>query len=534
MRVYVKIDGWKELIGDIDMKLNFAWDNLSNPTQLISDTSYSIKVPVCPTNNKIFKEIRLLDSNLKSIPYLDPIPTKITNDLGTVLSDGTSVLNSIDKSNYNLSFTGTLSKIFKGLKNARWGKELTDWLKYRLYSTNNLVLYDNVLTKDIVACSWNLSNPPDFSLDINLRNYNGLDISKDPYRFTLNNAWISTFLGFTNIAQGRYEDFESDKWLTTPLYNWSPDYHTGELANNENRYYSDAYLILPVHKDGEVNIYAKPESETGKVKSAAFTISESLNVYNKWEQTGGAHENMTLNFEPDFGEGLTENQMNEYRSYYQQPYLYIDSLFRMLMTKGPDKDKTDFEEITDGYSLFFDDDIFLDKNGNKQKWVFTLPPAWEKERKQGHLGNNPETGDIPSTVINRGRFNGTYQHNSALTTIIDVPCLYKDWGFCYNGSLKTLYNWDDGLQIVSQEINITRGEIVEYKVSGNINLTMNLPSSATFGGKTVINSRPMWLPNNGICFELKIPGNYMGKRYCIIPNIYYQKQEGGTYFCCDD
>ena len=312
-----------------DIALTFRHDNLDNPSNYNSEFSYNLKVPVCAENNKLFSNFIHLDSVIRAGGY---DPTKyleyvVLDNAGTLLSTGSAFIKSITGGYYNLSLTGSLSMVFTKALKSGWKDtdeegytKIEDPLSYAKKQTGGISYFvqeTNVINKDIVYASWLIPNP--------IFNYGLLRFQNLQQQYGLNNqprvtealAFIASIIGFAPTAQGLLPDFNNDKWTT---------------LGTIDGYASQSFAQLPVLcEDRDASL-------------------EPINP-------------------PDVGDGLLEAQMGEYRSYYQQPYIYIDKLWQIY--------QANFEAIT-GYKLILDGRWFSQSNPFLANLVYMLPKLYDE------------------------------------------------------------------------------------------------------------------------------------------------------------
>ena len=332
MILYLKFaDGFHRMKMDArsDISLNFSHDNLDNPTNYISEYSYNLQVPRCPENNKLFSNFVHLDSVVLAGGY---DPTKrmdyvLLDNTGTIISTGSAIVNNIDSKNYNLSLVGSQSYIFNRLLNAGFDTEkaasddtyflMDDPLKYRKVGSSmsvipiRLISANNAINSSLVAASWLIDNPQFYLTAIErfmlVPSYGLFGIVSET------EAYIASIVGFAPTAQGRYKEFESDVWLEKGTIDGTP---------------AQKPSFLPV------------------LCSARDASGDPINKV-------------------DVQDGTVDAQMLEYRSYYQQPYIYVSMLWQLFARE--------FEGITEGYRLILDGRWFSPTNQELNRLVYMLP-----------------------------------------------------------------------------------------------------------------------------------------------------------------
>ena len=332
-RVFLKkntSDGYKEVVTDKDVGVyfNFQYDRLENPTDYMSEYSYSLRLPRCPENNRFFDEFGRLDSVVLAGGYDPTIKMKyvVVDSAGMLLSTGDAIVSSITPKEFILSLVGSGASIFNKLLNAGWDTDkanedeeytlLTDWLKKEKLTLGTFPSEitrfrdgDNRITRDTVFASWKIDKPI-FDLDTvfttaNLRRYYNI-LSDTNITETL--AFIVSLIGFAPISQGRYNNFQSDTWY--------------EMVNPLD------YRFLPVY-------CSSVDAEGNPIKTV------------------------------DVGDGTIDVQMGEYRSYYQQPFIYISALWQLI--------QKEFTKIIPGYRLELDARWYNESNSELSRLVYMLP-----------------------------------------------------------------------------------------------------------------------------------------------------------------
>lgn len=393
-----------------DISLNFSHDNLENPLNYCSEYSYNLKVPICPDNNRLFTNFLRLDSLVISGGY---DPTKkmdyiILDNSGSLISTGTAYVKDISNGYYNLALTGSLSRIFNKLLNSGWNTEnqdldyflMTDWFKKRKKRSQLLptqaTFYDgvNVISKDVVYASWMIAYPV-FSLIEAMRSYNLHNTYGVETGETLN--FIASIIGFAPTAQGLLPGFENDRWI-----------EIGTIDGGT----AQSFASLPV------------------LCSERDANNEAINPI-------------------DVGDGLIEAQMGEYRSYYQQPFIYIDKLWQLYQLQ--------FSDITGGYSLVLDSRWFSESNTQLQSLVYMLPRLWDENNSEVLANQTLADGGVTKTLPTQS--GQTWQTETFLITGI---------------SSQVSTAWSD--------VTNTIGRLLTYDFEVNLKIETN--QTAQYGGIT--------------------------------------------------
>lgn len=299
-----------ELTQNISFPLNKTFSNLNNPTDIISEYSKSINIPMSVKNNKIFANAYRLDrvvvgggdGNLGI--YLDPtkkIPMTLMYN-GSLVMRGyakyVSATYSISDKYYTINIIGDLGTIFQEMMNIVPSKSLLGDKdeKYLIKanevwdgadSTNYKVDYRTVLN------SWLADDP------------NCWDQNRGDYGYS-----IYDVLGFAPSHQGLYSDFDSKK-IQADSTNLKEISKFLEEKWARDVFYNDIYVqLLPANPTTETAQAAREQAtEQSLEKAAKLGASDAV------------------------GEGFKDYQMNEFRSYKQKPFIYINQLFKIFSRK---------------------------------------------------------------------------------------------------------------------------------------------------------------------------------------------------------
>lgn len=327
-RLYLKIpygmtkQVWREAVLDDkeDVRFTFTFDNLENPTNYVSERSVSVKLPHCADNDNLFSNIYRLDSVVTASGFNPAEKMQyLAMSSGMVVSTGDAVLTKVDKDAYYLSLTGSLSAIFSRLLNAGWSaaKKAEDDSYVKLFDVVRYAWrngYDmnakNALNAALVRTSWMVDNPLFDLTEIyqhdDLAAIYGLAAAYETA------AHIVSLIGFAPTLQGAYPDFSGDKWLNKTVID-------GERAAQAG--------IVPVLSQ-----------RTWLDGSAADSYKVEGTVY--------------------------EQQLGEYRSYYQQPYIYVSALWQLIAREC---------RTVTGYDMILDQRWFNATNDELKGMVYMLP-----------------------------------------------------------------------------------------------------------------------------------------------------------------
>lgn len=299
-----------ELTQNISFPLNKTFSNLNNPTDIIAEYSKSINIPMSVKNNRIFANAYRLDraivggGDVNLGLYLDPtkkIPMTLMYN-GTLIMKGyakyVSATYSISNKYYTINIIGDLGTIFQEMMNIVPSKSLLgDKDEKYLIKANEVwdgADYSNYkVDHSTVLNSWYGDDP------------NCWDQNRGDYGYS-----IYDVLGFAPSHQGLYNDFDSKK-IQTDSSNLKEISKFLEEKWARDYYYEDIYKqLLP----------SNPTTEQ-KRKAMEQATEQSLEQAAK------------LGASDAVGDGFKDYQMNEFRSYKQKPFIYINQLFKIFSRK---------------------------------------------------------------------------------------------------------------------------------------------------------------------------------------------------------
>ena len=314
-------DNWHEVVTDSkeEVRFTFTFDNLTNPTNYVSERSVSAKLPRCPDNDIYFGHVCMLDSMVIAGGYDPSVKMKYLamDSAGMVVSEGEAVINEVTRDHYSLSLVGTQSVIFSKALNAGYSTEkaaadpeyylMADPLQLSKSGTT-FTPATNKLNRHTVRASWLIANP---LFDLSTIKSTASLVGAYGVSTTETLAWIASLIGFAPTLQGKYPAFNNDKWLECAIID-------GTLASSPD--------IIPV------------------LSTRTYLNGEPADSY-KVEGT------------------IYEQQLGEYRSYYQQPYIYVSALWQLMAEE--------FKAIT-GYNLSLDARWFNPSNPELGRMVYML------------------------------------------------------------------------------------------------------------------------------------------------------------------
>lgn len=306
MRLTVNIGG-KWMPVDMDtansenaVALNYSFDSLVNPTDYVSEFSYTLTVPATKNNKALFDNIQRWDNKIDTVKFNPRITYqyRLCDRKGEQVSKGVLYLQSVKKGWFVLNLSGMLFEVFNKCLNSGWNNEEGDPAYYLMSDPMSFLSAPLQLTKDLVLASWHLDRP-EYDLGT-LTNAKGSLQTLYDLTDSDDNLWVASFFGFAPTNQGKYTDFESGKLI-----------------------------------DGSGNV-------------------EDIKTY--------------LGISTDVE--LTERQALQYRSYEQQPYVWVNKLWQLYANE--------FNAMT-GYNLRLDARFFNSHNDLYAKAVYMLPKWCDKE-----------------------------------------------------------------------------------------------------------------------------------------------------------
>lgn len=383
-----------------DVQMEFVLTSVDNPTEYVSEHTWSIVLPRCSENQRFFDEFHRLDSMIQAGGYTptEKMPYVLTDDAGMTLSTGEAVIDSIDDSGYHLQLVGSQAMLFRKLMNSGYDYEQS--LEDDTYGLLDdfSAIYSGMsplaMNAALVAASW-LIPIPLWTLDELRSRFNQL---KTEYGITESDitpsmCFAMSIVGFAPTAQGILKNFDGETWI------------------------DDAY----------------PESSNSSV-----TFMPVLHKLVNDEITATV-------------DGATiECQMGEYRSYMQQPYVYVWRLFELYQRQ--------FSDLTGGYTLVLDSRWFNSSNEELFGMVYMLPKVIGDEQVQ--LGTShgasfnarvelPEVNvsssveaevvpDLSSSIVTASYNTGSWTADGGERVTIDVNLGITIDPFYYNDAIDTV------------------------------------------------------------------------------------------------
>ena len=269
-----------ELTQNISFPLNKTFANLNNPTDIIAEYSKSVNIPMSAKNNRIFANAYRLDR---------AIVGGGSENLGLYLDPTKRIP-------MTLMYNGTL--IMKG---------------YAKYVSATYSLSNKYYTINIIGDLGTV-----FQEMMNIVTRKDLLGDRDEkYLIKANEVW----------SGADYSDYRVD-WDTV-LHSWLND---DPLCWDEND--SDRYILYDVmgFAPSHQGLYSDFDSKKIQIDSSNLKeISKFLEE--KWATKLPLEQVEKLGASDAVGDGLKDYQMNEFRSYKQKPYIYINQLFKIFSRK---------------------------------------------------------------------------------------------------------------------------------------------------------------------------------------------------------
>lgn len=316
MRLFFKINNnWVEPELDRtsnELSLDFHYGNFENPADYTGEYAFDFIIPRTQNNDKLFNQYFRMDSVVNPESDYDPsvkLPYQIISDKGNVISTGTGYIQKIDKKNYRAYLSGALHTIFTKALNSGWNTTKAEE-DSEYYLMNDYISYKdgqynhppliNALT---VYLNWGNNNPTfDYHVSETTRDNSGTtgEDAKQSVLCADTICWIPTH-------QGAMEGINTDKWIA----------YQGRATSGQQQ-------LFPMWSYYSSGI------------SGTFPL----------------------------GEDPTEYQMAEFRSYNQQPAIYVNKIWQWY--------RDIFPEMT-GYTLELDEGWFSQNNPYLRYVLYTLP-----------------------------------------------------------------------------------------------------------------------------------------------------------------
>lgn len=367
-----------ELGQNISIPLNKTFENLSNPTDIITEYSKSINIPLTSRNNEILSNSYRLDrtiiandSGVNLGIYLDPtkkIPMKLLYNSQVVLegyAKFASANNSTKNGCYTLNLFGTLGEIFQKLKSVVVSEsQLTDEQKAEPDGGAKYVLRDRSAQGEKLNAEY-----VHRSFDHNRNNIYGT------YDGTGGLITSYDVIGFAPSYRGYYNEFDSKKI---------------QMGNDTTDPESNFYDIDKVLENEWKATYKKNNPSVSD--AVAQSYAESLGASNV------------------VGDGFKDYQMREYRCYMMKPYIYFNQLMQMYQ---------DQIKLISDYELELDNNWFNVNNPYWTRMCYMLDFLDSKDGNEDISVQLTETEKLQDWGYLEGTSSGFYEFGKDISIIND-------------------------------------------------------------------------------------------------------------------
>lgn len=343
-------DAWQRLESDKEtntLTLSYTEDSLVNPSDYFSDFSYPFKVPKTSRNNILLQHIGELDSSSTANRVYE---YRLHGEDDSVISEGNATISNITLNEYTLQLNGSLGIAFNKLIKSGFA-ESDDPEYYQL--------------PDII--SWNGS---DYTAKVELNAkcvYTSFNVNSNFIPFEMADlfaAYGDLFFCYYFMVENYSQLPEQYAWVSS-FVGFLPQMQ-GRYKNFDSSKWANGNTIQPLF--GEIG-----DSET-----------------------------------IDVGEGATEWQMQQFRSYYQTPFVYVQKLWEIY--------KAYCQTIT-GYALELDSRWYNENNVMLIDCVYTLQNIGNSEKvTPSVVSSNTRTGE--SNHINFPP-NSNYNHSTHRITYLN-------------------------------------------------------------------------------------------------------------------
>ena len=348
------------LEGSINILLTTAQTNPTNPTKYITEYSKSVKLPLTPKNLQLMDFYTEIDSVILSGRYTPVLPLEVVvcND-NDIIFEGELKLEKVNdyKGNRNMECTlyGKMNDFFNILLNTTYWYDAFDG--ETPVNTSGMHVLDNTLDtgynicKETVLESWRTQPYGYTGIAAHVATLNPIKTST----YNPTSSQSHSIIAWAPTEQGSYNNFTSDKVIVGG-YTKSGDTYTMNLCFGGTQ-------------DGTVVDIAGTTEELRYI-----TVTK---------------ENKAL-AEAVIGDGITERQWCQYRSYYQKPTVYVNHIWQTYKNLS--------EELT-GLKLELDEEWFNTNNTRYTDLVYTLPDL-QQENKKNSGGDSSTSVNFANVSLN--------------------------------------------------------------------------------------------------------------------------------------
>ena len=403
------------LESSISIPLTQSQTDPTNPTKITTEYSKSVKLPLTPKNLQIMGYYTELDSVITQIGTVGTfkptiaMPVVVVND-NDIIFEGKLKLDKVNdyKGNRNMECTlyGKMNDYFNLMLNTSYWYDSVNENSEPINSAGMYVLPNLLDTgynicKETVLESWRtlpldvLPIPPFHQATLNPTRNNS---------YTPATSQSHSIIAWAPTEQGYYANFEKDKVII------------GGVSQNVGTEGYSINICYGMNQNGTlVDFFGE------KIGTSGTQAQEPCYIPVEAEQKAIA--------EVIAGEGFSERQWCQYRSYYQKPCVYVNQLWKQYQELS--------EEIT-GLQLVLDDEWFNSSNHRYTDLVYTLPDLQqEKKSESGGTNQNLISWTAPTIDCHNYAFGTNGGGNYTLTLTgqsgisnghIVVPANYS--GYC--------------------------------------------------------------------------------------------------------
>ena len=350
------------LNSSISIPLSTAQTNPTNPTKYITEYSKSVKLPLTPNNLLLFGYYTELDSIITDLTFKPTAAMEVVvvND-NDIIFEGKLKLDKVNnyKGNRNMECTlyGKMNDFFNKMLNTTWWydsvlQDETPVNSAGMYVLPNRLDKDYKVNKETVLESWRTwpygsgaASPFHTATLTPATNTAGYDPVTSQSHSII--AWAPT-------EQGYYNNFEKDKVI---IGGWTQS--------------GDNYIINQCYGGTQ-----------GGTLVDIFGTTEELRWITVDEDQKGIADVIV-------GEGLSERQLCQYRSYYQKPTVYMNHIWQLYKELS--------EDIT-GMELVLDEDWFNTSNTRYTDLVYTAQDLQQEKKESSGSSSNVSVSWTAPTI----------------------------------------------------------------------------------------------------------------------------------------
>lgn len=355
-----------------ELSLDWSYGSLESPADYIGEYALDFLVPRSQHNNRLFDKFYRTDKKVDPVTF-DPaikLPYNIVSDRGQVISSGTAYIQTVDKDNYKMYLSGALHTIFSKALNSGWDTAKAE-------EDDEYFLLPEYIKIDK---NGGYTSNPKINADMVYYNWRWGDSRNESWSDFVSSLSILSDTNLTNIVSN-----EIISWI--PTHQGTPD-----GFDTDQWMYSDSNGVEQCWP-----IFSKDGNELG----IPLQIADELREY----------------------------QMAEFRSYNQQPAIYVKRLWEWY--------RDSFQAMT-GYSLVLDDNWFNDDNPYLKNLFYTLPKL-----KRNYTLGNPMINYDETVESNAAAFPQTFSQ-SGVNNVIATSTFTFPQGF-HGGDFKI--NWSPWLNV---------------------------------------------------------------------------------------